>query len=303
MRKLFFLFVSLFLLIGCTQAPEVAKKSAFKKLLLWEATKGDSHIYLFGTMHSAHPLFQKIPPKLAKAIDVSDAVYTEVDMGLMGQVSMVKMMMRNDGKRLGEVLPKKLYTQLESYILTRNPRFSLKQFDSFKTWSLLSLLVSLDEMVKYPDNKPFDDIVFAFADSRNKEVGGIEQVEEQAKLFEGFSEEEQISMVRETLQSLQKEPELQEVLYRVYIAGDQQKMLKFVDRMMMATVKSKKLQKRLEQTFLYERNQKMATRIDALVQKNPTKRYLFAFGAMHFLDKRSVLEYLKQMGYSIQAVE
>ena len=42
---------------------------------------------------------------------------------------------------------------------------------------------------------------------------------------------------------------------------------------------------------------RMAKRIDALISKNPNKKYLFAFGAMHFLGQKSVLYYLKNIGH------
>ncbi|NPA27681.1 MAG: TraB/GumN family protein, partial [Epsilonproteobacteria bacterium] len=40
-------------------------------------------------------------------------------------------------------------------------------------------------------------------------------------------------------------------------------------------------------------------RIDKIVSKNPNKAYLFAFGIMHFLGQKSVIELLQSKGYNV----
>jgi len=64
-----------------------------QNLFLWKATKGNSTIYLFGTIHLPHPLVFSIMPKVKKVIDKSDAVYTEMTLDLATQLSALKYML------------------------------------------------------------------------------------------------------------------------------------------------------------------------------------------------------------------
>ena len=57
------------------------------------------------------------------------------------------------------------------------------------------------------------------------------------------------------------------------------------------------------QVLLYDRNVRMVQRIEALLKEDPTKRYLFAFGVMHFLGQKSVVEHLGCKGYSVNRVK
>lgn len=53
------------------------------------------------------------------------------------------------------------------------------------------------------------------------------------------------------------------------------------------------------QELIYKRNERMARRVSALLQRNPNQTFFFAFGAGHFLGNRSVLDILRQEGYEI----
>ncbi|KAM8745135.1 metalloprotease TIKI2 [Acanthopagrus schlegelii] len=53
------------------------------------------------------------------------------------------------------------------------------------------------------------------------------------------------------------------------------------------------------QELIYKRNERMARRVSALLQRNPNQTYFFAFGAGHFLGNHSVLDILRQEGYEI----
>lgn len=53
------------------------------------------------------------------------------------------------------------------------------------------------------------------------------------------------------------------------------------------------------QELIYKRNERMARRVSALLQRNPNQTFFFAFGAGHFLGNHSVLDILRQEGYDI----
>uniref|UniRef100_A0A3Q2Q3P5 Metalloprotease TIKI n=1 Tax=Fundulus heteroclitus TaxID=8078 RepID=A0A3Q2Q3P5_FUNHE len=53
------------------------------------------------------------------------------------------------------------------------------------------------------------------------------------------------------------------------------------------------------QELIYKRNERMARRVSALLQRNPNQTFFFAFGAGHFLGNHSVLDILRQEGHEI----
>ncbi len=85
--------------------------------------------------------------------------------------------------------------------------------------------------------------------------------------------------------------------------GDEKKMMAFIEGTMFKSEKYKKFEEKFMQVLLYDRNVRMAQRIDLLVKENPKKRYLFAFGVMHFLGQKSVVEHLEGKGYSVSRVK
>lgn len=53
------------------------------------------------------------------------------------------------------------------------------------------------------------------------------------------------------------------------------------------------------QELIFKRNERMARRVSALLQRNPGQTFFFAFGAGHFLGNHSVLDILRQEGYEV----
>jgi uncharacterized protein YbaP (TraB family) len=67
--------------------------------------------------------------------------------------------------------------------------------------------------------------------------------------------------------------------------------------------KYKKMEEKFMNLLLYDRNIKMAKRIEKIVSKESKKEALFAFGVMHFLGKKSIIEILQSHGYKIKRVK
>ncbi len=77
----------------------------------------------------------------------------------------------------------------------------------------------------------------------------------------------------------------------------------FIEGTMFKIEKYKKFEEKFMQVLLYDRNRLMAQRIESLLKEHPTKRCLFAFGVMHFLGQKSVVEHFERKGYSVNRVK
>ncbi|TET89191.1 MAG: TraB/GumN family protein, partial [Sulfurovum sp.] len=118
-----------------------------------------------------------------------------------------------------------------------------------------------------------------------------------------FSLEEQIMGLESTLDYLEQSNDFIEEMKSLYMLGDEKKMMAFLEATMFKIEKYKKLEEKFMQVLLYDRNIRMAQRIESLLKEHPTKCYLFAFGVMHFLGQKSVVEHLERKGYSVSRVK
>ncbi len=270
-----------------------------KHPFLWEVKKGEQSFYLFGTMHLGDPKLQVLPKALKMAIDKSDEVRTEIPMDASLQMKSVVLMMRNDSRSLKEIIPKTLYQRTEKYIRQINPQLNLVPFDKMKIWALSTVTAMLENQLKYPMLQAIDSEIYSYAQSKNKGVGGIETIEEQINAMDKFTLEEQIMGLESTLDYLEQSNDFIEEMKSLYMEGNEKKMMAFIEGTMFKIEKYKKFEEKFMQVLLYDRNRLMAQRIESLLKEHPTKRYLFAFGVMHFLGKKSVVEYLEHKGYTV----
>lgn len=272
-----------------------------KNPFLWEVHhKGSQPFYLFGTMHLATPELQILPKRLTEIIQTRDAVYTEVKMDVQTQMEAMQYVMRKDGKNLKAILPPKLYRASEAYIQGINPKLTLKPFEKMKIWGFSAALTTLRYQLLYPTMRPIDKVIYDYARSKKVSVHGIEQIEEQLGVMDSFTQQEQIVSLASTLEYLNGKEDYIETLKALYLEGESAKMLRFIHSTMFQMPQYKKLEEKFMQRLLLDRNLKMAKRIDRVIQAHPNKAYLFAFGVMHFLGEKSVIEYLEKYGYRIK---
>ena len=279
-----------------------ASTSAIKDPFLWHVNKGKTEFYLFGTMHLSDPLLQELPTQLKRVLKRSDAVYTEVRMGPSEQMESVKLMMRNDGKTLKGTLPARLYDRSQNYLRSINPSLHMQPFEKMKLWAFSATLQFLESQLNHPSTPAIDAALYQRAEVEGKEVGGIESIFEQLAAFEALSDEEQLLMHEVTLDYLEQNRDYTKIMRELYANGDEKALIKYLTSMMFQDEKYRALEIRFMELLLYERNKRMAQRIIEKVTGNPHKIYLFAFGAMHFLDKGSVIELLESKGYRVKRI-
>ena len=274
-----------------------------KNPFLWEVKKGEQTFYLFGTMHLGDPKLQGLPKALKVAIDKSDEVRTEIPLDVSFQMKSASLMLRRDNKSLQDIIPKPLYQRTENYIKQINPQLNLIPFDKMKIWALSALVSMLENQLKYPMLQAIDSEIYSYARSKNKGVGGIETIEEQIRAMDMFSLNEQIMGLESTLDYLKQNSDFMEEMKILYMQGDEKRMMDFIEGTMFKIEKYKKFEEKFMQVLLYDRNVRMAQRIEGLLKEHPEKRYLFAFGVMHFLGQKSVVEYFEGKGYSVSRVK
>ncbi|KAM3619600.1 uncharacterized protein V6R79_010714 [Siganus canaliculatus] len=155
------------------------------------------------------------------------------------------------------------------------------------------------------------------AERMGKTTGAVERVEEQCHPLNGLNYSQVLFALNQTLLqhegvragSLQGSYTTEDLITH-YNCGDLSSIIfnhdtsqlpHFINSSLPAHDRLTALQidSYFRQELIYKRNERMARRVSALLQRNPNQTYFFAFGAGHFLGNHSVLDILRQEGYEI----
>jgi uncharacterized protein len=289
--------LKLLLSVACVLSGSVlfAQVKPLEKPFIWEI-QGEKISYVFGTIHIPDDRVLALPNVVTDALNKSDAVYIEIDMSPENQVKLQKASVLSGTETLRDVLPAELLARAHKIIQTKG--YPPKAFEKLKIWSFMSAILTLDYLKAMMTKTPQDLYFYKNGLERKKEVGGLETVEEQLGIFEGLSKEEQVQMLQETLDGLEKGNSIQKVI-DLYLAGDIKELSNEINKDMH---KADDLSKKLYRLALTERDARMAQRIESKIRDNPTKCYFFAVGAAHLAEKDNVIETLEKKGFKVNRV-
>ncbi|XP_029356172.1 metalloprotease TIKI2 [Echeneis naucrates] len=155
------------------------------------------------------------------------------------------------------------------------------------------------------------------AERMGKTTGAVERVEEQCHPLNGLNFSQVLFALNQTLLqhegvragSLQGSYTTEDLITH-YNCGDLSSIIfnhdtsqlpHFINSSLPAhdRLTAQQIDSYFRQELIYKRNERMARRVAALLQRNPNQTYFFAFGAGHFLGNHSVLDILRQEGYEI----
>ena len=304
MNKSKFYFAGLFcLLLLFTGIAPARDTRSMQRPMLWQINSTPAS-YLFGTIHLPDPRLSKLEPRVEAAFTKSDAVYTEIELDPAKQMESAMKMMRSDGKTLSQTLPNDVRELLDARLKKINPQLNAVPFEPMKTWAIYAMVALLEQQMKYPNIKPLDMMLFERAQKEGKKAGGIETIDEQLGYFEQFSEQEQITLLKTTLEQMNemeaKGEDMTELMLQWYLTGDIESFSDLMQKVPLA--EDEKLNQRIEKILLTDRNKLMAERIVKMLSGKTGKSYFFAVGAAHLGGEQSVLKHLEKMGYSAKQV-
>ena len=122
----------------------------------------------------------------------------------------------------------------------------------------------------------------------DKEIIGLETLQEQMEIISGIAIEDQIEDLKSTTASMMRD--YNEML-DAYVAQD----LKALE----ATTDDSESFDKMEAKLLTERNERW---VKTIQEKLGEKSYFFAVGAMHLVGETGLINQLKEAGYSVEAV-
>jgi uncharacterized protein len=293
------------------QTSPVVAQPATRSPFLWKI-EGAHTTYLYGTIHVPDPRVVDLPPSVEAAFKDSQAVFTEIRMDSATQIGVQKKVMLADDQRLHEIVGQPLFDRLSKTVERSVPKDAPPgmgamfgaMLDRMKPWAAMSsveLLEFLPDMLA--GRQALDAMLYDRAQKEGKEVGALETVDEQLAVFEGFTNAEQASMLKLTLDSMDearaKGRSPTDELIKGYLSGDLAKLsLMMTEAMRMDPVLFGKFSARA----LDDRNKLMVDRILAKRAERPDKTCFFAVGALHYAGETGILGLLKKKGLTVTRV-
>lgn len=251
---------------------------------LWKV--GNS--YLFGTIHYNTEDVLNLPSVVRDAVASSDRVYIEIIYNSELTYWADERSLMKD-QELSDVLPKEVYDRVDKQMTKTG--YSILSFKDYKPWRVNDVLPSLTN--KFTDVPILDDYIVSIARQNEREVYSLEDPVAHADVYENLTMQEQISLLKRTLEDL--ESEKNSSIKQAYFSGDLNELKKIDEEY------DDDIYQKVNEKLLHERNIIMADRIATLIKENPDKQLFFAVGAGHYISP-GVIEYLKQKGLSVERI-
>ena len=212
---LFTLFISLF-----SNAQELEKS------LLWKISGNGlkKPSYLFGTIHLTCD--SSLDANTLNALEATEQLYLELDMDDKSiQMQMMKLMMMKDGAKLSTLLSPEDFKILDEF-MKKNLNMSAKLFDSFKPFMISSML--FPKMLDCKSQSVESELM-KVTKEQNEEIFGLEKAEDQMKVFDEISYQDQADELLKTVKdNLEKDKKEFIEMMTIYQNKDIEGMLKMM---------------------------------------------------------------------------
>ncbi|MCX2738415.1 TraB/GumN family protein [Pontibacter anaerobius] len=290
-RKLHLLLALLFMLAQLQ--PALAGGEKDENVLLWKISgKGlKKPSYLYGTIHAVCPDKMVISKALQETITQTEQLSLELDMddpNMMAQVMQYATL--PEGQSLREMFEEEEYKTLAE-LFAKSYGMELKYLDNMKPFMIQTMLLPvLTECT--PES--YEQKLMELAHSQQKEVIGIETVQEQMAAVDKLPNDMYVDMLVRTVSDTSRSKAEYREMVELYLAQD----LKGLQELMRRDY-SEEYYKAFNEVFLVQRNKNWIPVMEQMAKAKPT---FFAVGAAHLAGKDGVITLLRKQGYKVTPV-
>lgn len=289
MKQLPILFAAFFIQNIC--ATNAHAQTGGLKGLLWKISgKGlTKPSYLYGTVHIICANDFVISPQLKKSVEQSEKLYLEVDMDDPAMNMKMLQMSMLQGKKLSDFFSEADYNKLNIFFRDTigMPLAMLNTMKPFVLFSMLTL-----KTVPCEKQESYEMTLVKMAKEQNKEVLGLETIEDQMRVFDEMADSVQAQMVMRYVNEFDKQKEEFKNMIALYKAQDLDALYK--------QIMSSPDMDGAEDVLLFNRNIKWIPIIETAIKEEPS---FFAVGAGHLAGEKGVIQLLKNQGYEVTRVD
>lgn len=267
---------------------------SIENALLWKVSGNglEEASYLYGTIHITCEI--KTSDIVQSAFDKTEQLGLEIDMSDPSMpMEMMKSMYMKDGKSLADYTSDEELESLDHLMKGKVPGMNFEMMQNIKPFFLSAMAMSsfanCEEMPL-----AYDTHFMQKAQKEEKEIFGLEKLQDQFDMIDKVSYKEQVSELLK-MAEMSSEENIQN--YRDLIDLYEAKDLKGMMTYLMEDDSSVNL---YQEDFLDNRNKNW---IPVIAEKANQKSTFFAFGAAHLAGKNGVVQLLRRKGYKVEALD
>jgi uncharacterized protein len=218
-------------------------------------------------------------------------VYLEIDMDDPKMMpEMMKSMYMTDGSTIKSLLSEPDYQKVSQFFKD-SLKTNIATMDKMKPFVLSSM--TIPKLIACP-SQSYEETFMKMAKSENKEVLGLETVQEQFGALDkmGMKKQADLMLVKMIENWNDGKQELKQLITD-YKNQD-------VEAMFEDMSKSKSMDAEFENDLLVTRNQNWISKISKITKEKPT---FFAVGAGHLGGKKGVITLLRESGFTVKAIK
>jgi uncharacterized protein YbaP (TraB family) len=269
--------------------------SQSQKGFIWRVQSKTNTVYVLGSLHYSKKEIYPLSEKIEKAFGQSEVLVVEADINDIKKVDIQKLMelaFYPENDTLEKHVSPEIYERVVKE--TGGLGIPVELLNKQKPWFLAITLVALESLkLGFDPNLGIDKYFLSKAEG-GKKILELESLDYQLNLLSGFSDKDQELFLLYTLKDLKiLEQELGK-LTQAWTSGDTKAMESILTR---SVSEDRRLSFILEK-LIYERNRKMASKIEDLLRTSET--YFVIVGAGHLVGDRGIIENLKRKGYLVE---
>jgi hypothetical protein len=269
--------------------------SQSQKSFLWKIQSKTNTVYVLGSLHYSKKEIYPLSEKIEKAFGQSEVSVVEADINDIKKVDTQKLMERAfypAGDTLKKHVSSEIYESIKKE--TDGLGIPLEILNKQKPWFLAMTLVALESLkLGFDPNLGIDKYFLSKADGWKK-ILELESLDYQLDLLSEFSDKDQELFLLYTLKDLKRMEQELGRLTQAWTSGD----TKAVESILTRSVSEDRRLSFILEKLVYERNRKMASKIEDFLRTRET--YFVIVGAGHLVGDRGIIEILKAKGYLVE---
>lgn len=262
--------------------------------LLWRVESAQNTVYLLGSIHVLDEGSYPLDSTIEGAFDDSDALALEINLdSAMAGLPMQLMAtgMYTDGRRLSTELPDTTLTLLDERL--QQIGLTSAAVDRFRPWVVAFILMTDGMQEGGLDAAHGVDMYFKNrAAERGIDMYGLETAEDQINAFSGMSDLEQAQFLHSMLTdtSTTSATHINNTV-EAWRQGNVQKLEEILKVGFAG-------QPTLYQRLVVDRNRNWVPQIERFLTEG--RNYMVVVGALHLVGEHSVIEMLREKGYTVE---
>lgn len=280
-----------FLLCALLPPPAAAQQS----LPAWQAVHAQrpGTILLLGSIHLLRASDHPLPPVVDEVYAQADNVVFEIDLDDLDpaqiQTQFMGAAMLANGTSLRDVLEPQLYTLASRQ--AQDLGIDLQLLSRFEPWFVATMLMSIGlSRQGYEPRFGIEQYLLTQAVRDGKEVLGVEELNTQIAVFDLLSEHDQASFLEQALTELQRDDTAMQQLVDAWRNGE-------LDDLQSDLMRDFAEFPDLYERLVVERNTAWTSVLEELSSRNEVSAVIV--GALHLVGADSVIELLRERGYTV----